>query len=226
VEINGQRKHVISYLQDFLFTPLQIQKPVKVLSGGERNRLLLARLFSRPSNLLVLDEPTNDLDAETLELLEELLIEYQGTVLLISHDRSFLNQVVTRSLVFEGKGQIGEYAGGYDDWILQRPAPTELTNEKKVAVKESTPAPITSTSIPTPTKAKKLSYKDQRELELLPQKIEQLETAMAEIQTVMSANDFYLKGTDVMAQTQAEYEKLEAELEIAFARWEALESGS
>ncbi|MEN9434182.1 MAG: hypothetical protein RLZZ422_1771 [Pseudomonadota bacterium] len=226
VEINGQRKHVISYLQDFLFTPLQIQKPVKVLSGGERNRLLLARLFSRPSNLLVLDEPTNDLDAETLELLEELLIEYQGTVLLISHDRSFLNQVVTRSLVFEGKGQIGEYAGGYDDWLLQRPAPTELTNEKKVVVKESTPTPITSTSIPTSTKAKKLSYKDQRELELLPQKIEQLETAMAAIQTVMSANDFYLKGTDVMAQTQAEYEKLEAELEIAFARWEALESGN
>lgn len=226
VEINGQRKHVISYLQDFLFTPLQIQKPVKVLSGGERNRLLLARLFSKPSNLLVLDEPTNDLDAETLELLEELLIEYQGTILLISHDRSFLNQVVTRSLVFEGNGHIGEYAGGYDDWLLQRPTPID-TVEKKVLPKESTPAPSTSTTTSSTTitpKAKKLSYKDQRELDLLPQKIEQLETAIAAIQAVMSANDFYLKSAEAMAQTQAEYEKLEAELEVAFARWEELES--
>ncbi|WP_020558368.1 ATP-binding cassette domain-containing protein [Thiofilum flexile] len=224
VEVNGQKKHVISYLQDFLFTPLQIQKPVKVLSGGERNRLLLARLFAKPSNLLVMDEPTNDLDAETLELLEELLIDYQGTILLISHDRSFLNQVVTRSLVFEGKGQIGEYAGGYDDWLMQRPAPSsEVPPEKKAATKEVA-SPSTSTTAQPASKAKKLSYKDQRELDLLPQKIEQLETAMAELQAKMSAADFYQQGAERMAQTQTEYERLEAELEIAFARWEELEN--
>lgn len=223
VEVNGQRKHVISYLQDFLFTPLQIQKPVKVLSGGERNRLLLARLFAKPSNLLIMDEPTNDLDAETLELLEELLIDYQGTILLISHDRSFLNQVVTRSLVFEGSAHIGEYAGGYDDWLMQRPSPTlEAPIEKKITAKENTTTPSPAT--PIATKAKKLSYKDQRELDLLPQKIEQLENAMAELQTRMSASDFYQQGAESMAHSQAQYERLAAELEAAFARWEALES--
>lgn len=215
VEINGQRKHVISYLQDFLFTPLQIQKPVKVLSGGERNRLLLARLFAQPSNLLVLDEPTNDLDAETLELLEELLIDYSGTLLLISHDRSFLNAVATRSIVFE-QGSIEEYAGGYDDWLLQRPPPPQ-TQAPKPAAKPK------AAKLATSTKPKKLSYKDQRELEQLPQRIEQLETQIDDLQQAMSQPEFYQQEANLITQKQTELEQLETDLEQAFSRWEELE---
>jgi ATP-binding cassette subfamily F protein uup len=218
VEVNGQKRHIISYLQDFLFTPLQIQKPVKVLSGGERNRLLLARLFAQPSNLLVLDEPTNDLDAETLELLEELLIEYQGTLLLISHDRSFLNAVVTRSIVFEN-GTIGEYAGGYDDWLLQRPAPeTEKPASKTDKVAEKPAAETKPVSKP-----KKLSYKEQRELEQLPARIEQLEAAIASVQEHMGTPAFYQQSLDKITAKQAELQALESEFEQAFARWEELE---
>ena len=214
LEINGQKKHVISYLQDFLFTPLQIQKPVKVLSGGERNRLLLARLFAQPSNLLVLDEPTNDLDAETLELLEELLIDYPGTLLLISHDRSFLNSVVTRSIVFENDS-IGEYAGGYDDWLIQRPAPvTPKANPKA----EKPQDPVKPTA-----KAKKLSYKEQRELEQLPTHLERLEQAMTQLQALMGTAEFYQQGSAAITAKQAELQALESELEQAFARWEYLE---
>lgn len=220
VEINGQRKHVISYLQDFLFTPLQIQKPVKVLSGGERNRLLLARLFAQPSNLLVLDEPTNDLDAETLELLEELLIDYAGTLILISHDRSFLNAVVTRSIVFENAA-ICEYAGGYDDWLVQRPEPVAEKPTEKVASKLNTPAKEEAKPV---AKAKKLSYKEQRELEQLPQLIEQLETQMTELQAVMGAAEFYQQDTVKITAKQQELAQLEAQLETAFARWETLEN--
>ncbi|UOG92769.1 MAG: ATP-binding cassette domain-containing protein [Candidatus Thiothrix sulfatifontis] len=220
VEINGQRRHIISYLQDFLFTPLQIQKPVKVLSGGERNRLLLARLFSQPSNLLVLDEPTNDLDAETLELLEELLIDYQGTLLLISHDRSFLNSVVTRTIVFDN-GTIGEYAGGYDDWLLQRPQP--VSEKDKSAAKTEKPAekPVAVAAKPAPKK--KLSFKDQRELEQLPARIEQLELAIAALHDLMSQPDFFQQSAAQVAARQDELQKLEAEMETTFARWEALE---
>lgn len=223
VEINGQKRHVISYLQDFLFTPLQIQKPVKVLSGGERNRLLLARLFAQPSNLLVLDEPTNDLDTETLELLEELLIDYQGTLLLISHDRSFLNAVVTRSIVFEpssdGQFTIGEYAGGYDDWLLQRPAlPAQKTAQKSPKVAEKSP----TTAQPI-NKPKKLSFKDQRELELLPARLEQLEATIAAIHDEMSQPAFYQQSSTLIIAKQNELAAREAEFEQAFARWEALE---
>ncbi len=220
VEINGQRKHVISYLQDFLFTPLQIQKPVKVLSGGERNRLLLARLFAQPSNLLVLDEPTNDLDAETLELLEELLIDYAGTLILISHDRSFLNAVVTRSIVFEN-ASLCEYAGGYDDWLMQRPEPmAEKTIEKAVS-KSNAPVKEDTKLV---TKAKKLSYKEQRELEQLPQLIEQLEAQMAELQATMGTAEFYQQDAAKITNKQQELAQLEIQLETAFARWEALEN--
>lgn len=220
VEINGQRKHVISYLQDFLFTPLQIQKPVKVLSGGERNRLLLARLFAQPSNLLVLDEPTNDLDAETLELLEELLIDYAGTLILISHDRSFLNAVVTRSIVFEN-ASLCEYAGGYDDWLMQRPEPmAEKTIEKAVSKSN---APVKEDTKPV-TKAKKLSYKEQRELEQLPQLIEQLEAQMTELQATMRTAEFYQQDAAKITNKQQELAQLEIQLETAFARWEALEN--
>jgi ATP-binding cassette subfamily F protein uup len=220
VEINGQKRHIISYLQDFLFTPLQIQKPVKVLSGGERNRLLLARLFAQPSNLLVLDEPTNDLDAETLELLEELLIEYQGTLLLISHDRSFLNSVVTRSIVFENN-RIGEYAGGYDDWLLQRPEPVV----EKPAAKPEKPAEKPKADA-KPAGKKKLSFKEQRELEQLPARLEQLEADMSTLQALMGTAAFYQQDSATITAKQAELAKLEAELEQAFARWEELEQMS
>lgn len=218
VEINGQKKHIISYLQDFLFTPLQIQKPVKVLSGGERNRLLLARLFAQSSNLLVLDEPTNDLDAETLELLEELLLDYPGTLLLISHDRSFLNSVVTRSIVFEND-TIGEYAGGYDDWLLQRPEPVV----DKPAPRLDKPADKPKAEAKPASKPKKLSFKDQRELEQLPVRIEQLETAMAALQEAMSQPAFYQQGSAQITAQQDELQRLESELEQAFLRWEQLE---
>lgn len=221
VEINGQKRHIISYLQDFLFTPLQIQKPVKVLSGGERNRLLLARLFSQPSNLLVLDEPTNDLDAETLELLEELLVDYQGTLLLISHDRSFLNSVVTRTIVFDN-GAIGEYAGGYDDWLLQRPQP-EAGKPAATAAKPEKLAEKPQEVVKPAPKTKKLSFKDQRELEQLPAKIEQLELAIAAIHDLMNQPDFYQQGAAQIAIRQGELQQLETELETAFTRWEALE---
>lgn len=221
VEVNGQRKHVISYLQDFLFTPLQIQKPVKVLSGGERNRLLLARLFAQASNLLVLDEPTNDLDAETLELLEELLIDYAGTLILISHDRSFLNSVVTRSIVFENDS-ICEYAGGYDDWLIQRSEPGAEKTIEKAATKPITAASKEETK--PVAKAKKLSYKEQRELEQLPQLIEQLETQMAELQIFMGTPEFYQQDAAKITAKQQALEQLEAKLETAFARWVALEN--
>ncbi len=205
-----------------MFTPLQIQKPVKVLSGGERNRLLLARLFAQPSNLLVLDEPTNDLDAETLELLEELLVEYQGTLLLISHDRSFLNAVVTRSIVFE-QGEINEYAGGYDDWLIQRPKPPQNTAKDKPAPaveREKKPA----TTSATDNKPRKLSYKDQRELEQLPQRIEQLEQDITQLHAKMAQPDFYQQDKNQITLAQDELTRLEQELEHAFELWEILES--
>ena len=222
LEINGQKKHVISYLQDFLFTPLQIQKPVKVLSGGERNRLLLARLFAQPSNLLVLDEPTNDLDAETLELLEELLIDYPGTLLLISHDRSFLNSVVTRSIVFENDS-IGEYAGGYDDWLIQRPAPVTPKANPKAEKPTEKPTEKPQDPVKPTAKAKKLSYKEQRELEQLPTHLERLEQAMTQLQALMGTAEFYQQGSAAITAKQAELQALESELEQAFARWEYLE---
>ncbi len=219
VEINGQKKHIISYLQDFLFTPLQIQKPVKVLSGGERNRLLLARLFAQPSNLLVLDEPTNDLDAETLELLEELLIDYPGTLLLISHDRAFLNAVVTRTIVFENN-KIEEYAGGYDDWLLQRPTLTSDKSQPKAEKVSDKTAPETPK---TASKSKKLSYKDQRELEQLPNQLETLEAAVAELQQLMGTAEFYQQSASAITAKQQELSHLEQTLEQAFNRWIELE---
>ncbi len=221
VEINGQRKHVVGYLQDFLFSPLQIQKPVKVLSGGERNRLLLARLFAQASNLLVLDEPTNDLDTETLELLEDLLLDYAGTLLLISHDRSFLNAVVTRSIVFE-QGGITEYAGGYDDWLIQRPEPVSEKAEAKCDEKKTK---VVEATTPQPVhKSKKLSYKDQRELEQLPVQIEALEAQMASLQEAMSSSAFYQQEATAITTAQKQLQRLEQALEQAFDRWEVLEA--
>ncbi len=186
-----------------------------MLSGGERNRLLLARLFSKPSNLLVLDEPTNDLDAETLELLEELLFDYPGTVLIVSHDREFLNNVVTSTLVFEGKGSILEYVGGYDDWLRQKqPDPVEET-DKKVKKKEK---PKKGEEGP-----RKLSYKEKRELEELPKKIEELEKMQEKMYEEMSDPSFYQKDGEKIAADKARLETLTQEIQEAYKRWEGLE---
>ncbi len=212
ISIGGQKKHVLGYLQDFLFTPDRARQPVSVLSGGERNRLLLAKLFTKASNVLVLDEPTNDLDVETLELLEELLANYEGTLLLVSHDRSFLNNIVTGTMVFEGNGKIGEYAGGYDDWLLQRGEQAAGNTEKKTTTAEKK------------TATRKLSNKEREELKNLPVKIEQLEAELETLQSAMTDPAFYQKPK---AEIQAATERAEAipeELEKCFERWEELES--
>jgi len=175
VEVNGQRKHVMSYLGDFLFAPERARSPVKSLSGGERNRLLLARLFAKPANVLVLDEPTNDLDIDTLELLEELLEEYTGTVFLVSHDRTFLDNVVTQVIVAEGEGQWREFIGGYSDWERYRNTVTSTKSANKAETKSTSSGTNAASVIAPATKAKKLSYKEQRELEELPKLISQLE---------------------------------------------------
>ncbi len=220
--VDGQPRHVISYLQDFLFSPTRVRQPVKALSGGERNRLLLAKLFAKPANLLVMDEPTNDLDVETLELLEELLLNYQGTLLLVSHDRAFLDNVVTSSLVFEGGGRIGDYVGGYSDWLRQRPESIEekLAPTKPKAVR---PEPQTEPKSAAP-KPKKLSYKDQRDLEQLPQRIEQMEAELAAVQQRLSDPALYQTDGDELAQLNITMNRLETDLATAYERWEALEA--
>ncbi|MTT53842.1 ATP-binding cassette domain-containing protein [Alcanivorax sp. VBW004] len=214
INLNGQSKHVIGYLQDFLFDPARVRQPVKSLSGGERNRLLLAKLFTKPFNLLVLDEPTNDLDAETLELLEEQLINYQGTLLLVSHDREFIDNVVTSTLVFE-HGELNSYVGGYQDWLRQRPEP-----KREKAVKAAKPAAVAEKPAPA---RKKLSYKDQRELEQLPARIEQLEADLDAVQTRMSDPDFYKGEPADISAAQARQSELEQQLEVAFSRWDELD---
>lgn len=216
VEINGATKHVISYLQDFLFTPDRARQPVRSLSGGERNRLMLAKLFARPFNVLVMDEPTNDLDLETLELLEELLLEYQGTLLLVSHDRAFLNSVVTSTLVFEGKGKVMEYVGGYDDWVHQRSP--DAAESKPVVTSKNTKA--------KPKLNNKLSYKCQRELDALPKRIEELDAELTSAHAAVADPEFYQQDGAVIAEANKRLQELEQELEYAYARWEELESGS
>ncbi|MDG1199597.1 MAG: ATP-binding cassette domain-containing protein [Porticoccaceae bacterium] len=213
LEIGGKPKHVISYLQDFLFAPERCRQPVKALSGGERNRLLLAKLFTQPSNVLVLDEPTNDLDIDTLDLLEELLIDYKGTIILVSHDRAFLNNVVTSTLVFEGDGSINQYIGGYDDWLRQRK--TEQPASTQQPAKAQTKASSAS---------KKLSYKDQRELDNLPQEIENLETQIAELSEQISQPDFYRGDRNDIAETETRLSELQQQLSHCYDRWESLEN--
>ncbi len=219
IMINGKAKHIISYLQDFLFSPDRARTPVKVLSGGERNRLLLARLFTRPSNLLVMDEPTNDLDIETLELLEELLLEYSGTLLLVSHDRSFLNNVVTSMFVLEGKGEISEYPGGYDDWLSQRPAVAAAGKPKAVADKPSERGEKSE----KPLLKRKLSFKEERELAGLPGRIEKLEAQQDELYTALTDVNLYKKDAQQIGQLKSKLEAVEDELLAAFKRWEFLE---
>ncbi len=214
VTINGKPKHVIGYLQDFLFTPERARAPITRLSGGERNRLLLAKLFAQPSNLLVMDEPTNDLDVETLELLEELLADYPGTLLLVSHDRDFLDNVVTSTLVMEGNGQVGEYVGGYSDWLRQRPTPGVAATSKAVLAT----VPTTATAARA-----KLSFKDQRELEALPVRIERLETDIASFGARMHEPDYYQRDATAINADNATMASLQADLDAAYKRWEQLE---
>jgi ATP-binding cassette subfamily F protein uup len=224
VVIDGRSRHVAGYLQDFLFPPQRLQSPVSTLSGGERNRLLLARLFARPANLLVLDEPTNDLDVETLELLEELLLQYQGTLLLVSHDRAFLDNVVTSTLVFEGDGRIGEYVGGYSDWLRQRRQTVRATQLPPVTSKpDATSSPAVAK---TAAKPKKLSYRDQRELDTLPARIEALEAEQSRLHETVNGAGFYQRPPDETSRTLERLETLARELEACYARWEFLEARS
>lgn len=216
VIINGKPRHVIGYLQDFLFSPERSRSPVSILSGGERNRLLLARLFARPSNVLIMDEPTNDLDAETLELLEELLMDYPGTLFLVSHDRAFLNNVVTSTLVFEGEGRVNEYVGGYDDWLMQRKPDQPQKKEKPKAKQERQHS--------RPERPRKLTFKEQRELETLPQHIEALEAEQQELYRAMADPDFYKKEGSDIVKAKTRLQSLEQELAAAYERWETLEA--
>ena len=220
VTVNGRTQHVHGYLRDFLFPPERALSPVKALSGGERNRLLLARLLTRPMNVLVLDEPTNDLDIETLELLESYLVDWPGTLLLVSHDRAFIDHVVTSTLVFEGDGRVQEYVGGYEDWLRQRSLP---------------PLPAGNRESPQPSKApvagtaafkKKLSFKEKREMEDLPKKIERMEAEQEELHARIASPEFYKEPPDAIARALARIDELKGSLHDAYARWDVLDSRS
>jgi ATP-binding cassette subfamily F protein uup len=211
VVIDGRQRHVISYLEDFLFPPARSRTPVKVLSGGERNRLMLAKLFTKPGNVLVMDEPTNDLDIETLELLESLLVAYSGTLLLVSHDREFIDNVVTSTLASEGEGRWKEYPGGVTDWEAQRPKPEKQTKASS------------ATNTPSPRK-KPLNGKEKRELEALPEKMERLELELEELGQRMSTPEFYAQPEEEQQQVRKKAEDLPAQLEALYTRWEELES--
>ncbi|SHL42280.1 ATP-binding cassette domain-containing protein [Halomonas caseinilytica] len=236
VEVGGRDRHVMSYLQDFLFTPERARQPVKALSGGESNRLLLARLFTQPANVLVLDEPTNDLDVETLELLEELLLSFEGTLLLVSHDRAFMDNVVTSVLAFEGEGKVREYVGGYSDWVRQGgklpPAPWEGAARQRAepvaegasgGSRKTAETASTSTASPAPRRVK-LSYKLQRELDGLPAEIERLEGEVAEFERQVGDPTFYQQDPDTVTATLQALNDKQAELDAAMERWMELEA--
>ncbi len=226
IAIDGQNRHVLSYLGDFLFSPQRARTPVKALSGGERARLLLAKLFSKPANLLVLDEPTNDLDVETLELLEEVLLNFQGTVLMVSHDRAFLDNVVTSTLVFEGNGLVREYVGGYQDWLRQGGSVKLLgvgdAKDGKESKPEAAPAAAPMPAEPVSTK-KKLSYKVQRELEALPGKIDAMEKSIAALQEEMAQPTFYQQTAERTGEAIAKLETMQQQLDELLERWAELE---
>jgi ABC transport system ATP-binding/permease protein len=226
IEIGGQRKHVKSYLGDFLFSPARAASPVRSLSGGERNRLLLARLFARPANVLVLDEPTNDLDIETLELLEDLLQDYEGTVFLVSHDRAFLDNVVTSTIAFEGDGRWREYEGGVEDWLTQSRRARELAAAAGQATEPAAAVPALPPSAPAPAQGaarrRKLGYKEQRELDALPARIDALEQEQKAIQAELSAGAVYREDPARAGQLVARSEIIEQELMQALERWEEL----
>lgn len=218
VLLRGRSQHVIGYLRKFLFPPDRIDSPVRILSGGERNRLMLARLFTRPANMLIMDEPTNDLDVDTLELLEDLLLEYDGTLLLVSHDRTFLDNVVSSTLVFEGEGQVNEYVGGYDDWLRQRPP----ESGNKPPVQSSSKASKGKRH----RKSKKLGFNQARELKALPGQIEALEKEQQKIEGQMADTDFYQQGRVEIGETMARLKEVHEELQQAFERWEQLDNQS
>ncbi|SFP72214.1 ATP-binding cassette, subfamily F, uup [Nitrosomonas cryotolerans] len=220
IEINGVKKHVISYLEDFLFPPQRARSPVKSLSGGERNRLLLARLFTRPANVLVLDEPTNDLDIETLELLEALLQDYSGTLFLVSHDREFLDNVVTQVIAFEGDGLLREYIGGYEDWARVQRFAKETPQQKLASAR---PAALKTKATKDAARTAKLSYHETRELEALPAMIEALEREQANITLQLGDSDIYRDDPDKARTLQARYSGIEKELMSCLARWDELE---
>ncbi len=231
ITIGDKSRHIISYLSDFLFTGDRARTPLKALSGGERNRVLLAKLFSKPSNLMVLDEPTNDLDVETLELLEDILSQHKGTILLVSHDREFLNNVVTSTIAFEGQGQVKEYVGGYDDWLRQggqwQFGDLEAPPNGKKAESSSAKADSSNNDAPDSaqsSKKKKLSYKLQRELSALPAKIEALEAEVEAVETVIAAPEFYQQEHEKTAEVLEKLAKLQAELEQKYERWDELEA--
>jgi len=224
ITINGRARNIIGYLEDFLFTRDRVRAPISALSGGERNRLLLARLFAQPANLLVLDEPTNDLDLETLEVLEDLLLDYSGTLLLVSHDRAFLNNLATSTLILDGTGQVAETIGGYDDWQKQiEPADRSVS-------KPITPTPPTESLPEAVPASRKLSYKEQRALEAqqrelaeLPHQIEALEAEQHRLSAAMAEPAFYQRDSSEIAQAVQQLKDLEAALAAAYQRWEELE---
>ena len=226
VTVDGNPRHVNAYLADFLFPPERASSPVRALSGGERNRLLLARLFTRPANVLVMDEPTNDLDLETLELLEAELVGWPGTLLLVSHDRAFLDNVVTSTIVFESDGQVREYVGGYEDWLRQRPVP-QTAAEKAAAEKaagekpDAAPAPQPSREEPA---LKKLSYREQREFKELPARIEALEGEQGDLNATVQDARFYTKPADEIRASLARLEAIASELTAVYARWDELDA--
>lgn len=221
VTVRGRSRHVAGYLKDFLFPPQRLDSPVGILSGGERNRLLLARLFTQPANMLVMDEPTNDLDVETLELLEDLLADFDGTLLLVSHDRTFIDNVVTSTLVFEGDGRVGEYVGGYEDWVRQRrpptpqaatgPAPGAAATDRAGRARARAPAP------------RRLSYRERQELETLPARIEAMETELTALEMEAAGAGFYQKDKETITAALARLEALRAEIAASWERWEALD---
>ena len=217
IEIGGGTRHLMSWLRDFLFEPERARQPVRALSGGERNRLLLARLFARPCNLLVLDEPTNDLDMETLDLLEERLLEFDGTLLLVSHDREFLDRVVTSTLAFEGGGEVREYVGGYSDWLRQRPAPPQANPAQARAAADSGPASRRESG-------RKLSYREQQELAKLPERIEALESEQGELHGRLADPALYRDQGAAVAALRERLAAIEAELEQCYQRWSELEA--
>ncbi|WP_404809790.1 ATP-binding cassette domain-containing protein [Methylobacillus caricis] len=226
VQIGNERKHVISYLEDFLFPPQRSRSPVKSLSGGERNRLLLARLFARPANVLVLDEPTNDLDIDTLELLESLLQEFEGTLFLVSHDRAFLENTVTQVIAFEGNGVLSEFSGGYDDWhrFTQSQASAKNLEKQDKSAKPSPPSTLSGNTSLTKKVASKLNFKETRELEALPARIEGLEAEQAAINVALANPDLYKESPEKARTLQQRLSEIEQELDAAMLRWEELAS--
>jgi ATP-binding cassette subfamily F protein uup len=224
VDVNGNRRHIYSYLQDFLFSPERARTPVKALSGGERNRILLAKLLLKPSNLIVMDEPTNDLDMVTLELLEEMLSEYKGTLLLISHDRAFMDNVVTSTWVFDGKGNIDEYIGGYQDYLEQRPDQKVVDQKSDVKKAQAKAEAAAAAALAPAPKKVKLSYKDQRALEQLPAEIEALETEQATLSEKLADGSWFVSDANAATQASQRLAEIDELLLEKLERWDELEN--